>query len=879
MIDAARSNRTIAAVLHDNAARDDGAEFLRLILPGAPDQVLAYAELVAEAGRWTRFFAHSGLAPGDRVIVVLPHSLDLYAAYVGALLGAHVPAMFAFPSAKLSEELYFATIGRLIVDSGARLLVTYGELRDKLRAREAVAVADVILVTPEDVEGGRDLPAAAPASPDDVAFLQYSSGTTGIKKGVALSHRALLWQVAAYGDAIGIRGDDRIVTWLPLYHDMGLIAAFFLPLIRKIPVVAMSPLDWVKRPALWLQAVTRHRGTLSWMPNFAFNFLARSVPAEELAGVDLSSLRGLVNCSEPVMAHSHDVFVERFASVGFRREALAVSYAMAENTFAVTSGGFGRLPVVDHVDIRAFEELGESQPAPAGAPGSRTVVSSGRPLVETEVQVINADGAPLPARHVGEIVVASPCLMHGYDGDAAATAASLSMRRFRTGDLGYVADGEVFVTGRKKDLIIIGGRNIYPQDVEAAASQVAGVIPGRCVAFGIADENAGTERLIVLAESETDAAKHERLKAAIYAAVAGLTEVVPSDIRIVPARELIKSSSGKISRNANRDRYVEKLAAPPAAVIDVPAGVDEGLVARVRSVVRSRLAAIPGVDTAAVTDTTPLVTSGLVDSFALAELLVALESATGRALTPARLRETRNVDSIAALAAALRDDGAGPSVAPPPGTDDVPMTYATRPQPRKARGWWTTFYRALFRWKGIACGPGLQVLGPLLLQIDGDARRIRMGTNVTLMPGVHLKNRENGSIVLHDGVKLDTMVRLVAANDAVLELGDDVAFGMGTVVNAGMDVRVGRGALSSICCMINASDHRMDPGTPIRRQPYVHAPILIGEDAFLGAHCYVGKGSRIGNGAVVSVGAAVTGDIPPGAIVQGSPARVVKYRL
>ncbi len=875
MTGATPENRTIAAVLHDNAARDDGGEFLRLIFPGAPDQVLTYSELIAEAGRWTRFLAARGLRRGDRVIVVLPHSLDLYAAYIGALLGAYVPAMFAFPSAKLSEELYFATVGRLISGSGARMLVTYGELRDKLRAREGAAVANVTLITPDDVQGERGLPEPAAASPDDVAFLQYSSGTTGIKKGVALSHRALLWQVAAYGDAIGVAPTDRIVSWLPLYHDMGLIAAFFLPLIRKVRLVAMSPLDWVKRPGMWLQAVTRQCGTLAWMPNFAFNFLARAVASDDLAGVDLSSLRGLVNCSEPVMAHSHDVFVERFAPLGFRREALAASYAMAENTFAVTSAGFGRAPVVDHVDLRAFEELGESRPAPPGAPGSRAIVSSGRPLAETELQIVDADGAPLPERHVGEIVVASPCLMTGYDGDAAATAAALSMRRFRTGDLGYVADGEVFVTGRKKDLIIIGGRNIYPQDIEAAVSQVPGVIPGRCAVFGVADESAGTERLIVLAESE---AEHEPLKRAIYAAVAGLTEVVPGDIRILPPRELIKSSSGKISRNANRDRYVGRIAVHSTAVVASPASGEESLVARVRSVVCSRLAAIPGIDAAAVTDTTPLVTSGLVDSFALAELLIALESATGRVMTPARLRDTSSIDSIAALAAALADGGEASATALAP-TLDVQMSYSARPQPRKPRGWWTAFYRALFRWKGIACGPGLQVLGPLILQIDGDARRIRLGTNVTLMPGVHLKNRENGSIVLHDGVKLDTMVRLVAANDAVLELGDDVAFGMGTVVNAGMDVRVGRGALSSIGCMINASDHRMDAGTPIRRQPYVHAPILIGEDAFLGAHCYVAKGSRIGNGAVVSVGAAVSGDIPPGAIVQGTPARVIKYRM
>jgi acyl-CoA synthetase (AMP-forming)/AMP-acid ligase II/acetyltransferase-like isoleucine patch superfamily enzyme len=870
---------TIAAALHANAARDDGGEFLRLVFPGAPDRVLAYAELMAEAGRWTRFFAEHGLGRGDRVIVVLPHSVDLYAAYVGALLGAHVPAMFAYPSAKLSEELYFATVGRLIAGSGARLLVTYVELRDKLRAREAAAVARVTLATPEDVQTGPALPESAAAAPGDIAFLQYSSGTTGVKKGVALSHRALLWQVAAYADAIGIRSDDRIVNWLPLYHDMGLIAAFFLPLVRKVPVVAMSPLDWVRRPGMWLQAVTRHRGTLSWMPNFAFNFLARSVATDDLAGVDLSSLRGLVNCSEPVMAHSHDVFLARFAPLGFRPEALAVSYAMAENTFAVTSGGFGRPTVVDHVDVRAFEELGECRPAPAGAPGSRAIVSSGRPLAETEIEVVDSDGALLPARHVGEIVIASPCLMDGYDGGDAAIAGSPSKGRFRTGDLGYVADGEVFVTGRAKDLIIIGGRNIYPQDIEAAVSQVSGVMPGRCVAFGIADESAGTERLIVLAESEADAVAHGPLKAAIYAAVAGLTEVVPGDIRIMPPRQLVKSSSGKISRSANRDRYLEGTAVRPASIVVSPTSPDDSVLARVRSVVRNRLTAIPGIDIAAVTDTTPLITSGLVDSFTLAELLIALESATGRVLTPARLRETRSIDSIAAIAAAMSDDGAAPAIAAPPATNDVPMTYPTRPQPRRMRGLWSAFYRALFRWKGIACGPGLQVLGPLILQIDGDARRIRMGANVTLMPGVHLKNRENGSIVLHDGVKLDTMVRLVAANDAVLELGENVAFGMGTVVNAGMDVRVGRGALSSMGCMINASDHRMDAGLPIREQAFVHAPILIGEDVFLGAHCYVAKGSRIGNGAVVSVNAAVTGDVPPGAIVQGSPARVVKYRM
>ncbi len=356
---------TVADLIERHAARDDGAEFLRLIFPGEADRVLSYRELVQHARRWSEVYSNAGLARGDRIIVVLPHSLDLYAAYVGALLNGQVPAMFAFPSPKLSEQVYFATVGELIRGSHARAMVTYDDLRDKLRAREAAAVSDLAVFTAADAKAAAGSTRSVAVEPGDTAILQYSSGTTGIKKGVALSHRALLWQVANYARVIGASKQDRIVSWLPLYHDMGLIAAFFLPLIEKIPLVAMSPLDWVKRPAMWLHAASRNRGTLSWMPNFAFNFLARSVPDADLAGVDLSSMRGLVNCSEPVLAQSHDAFLGRFEPLGFRRDALAASYAMAENTFAVTSGGFGQPLAVEHIDARPAHRAAVWWSAPA----------------------------------------------------------------------------------------------------------------------------------------------------------------------------------------------------------------------------------------------------------------------------------------------------------------------------------------------------------------------------------------------------------------------------------------------------------------------------------------------------------------------------------
>lgn len=867
---------TIPAVIRHHAAEDTGSEFLRLLVPGQADQVLSYADLVDEASRWSAYYRTLGAVRGDRVVVVLPHSVALYAAYIGALLGGQIPAMFSFPSPKFSEELYFRTIGELIRGSQATLLVTYPELADKLRQRAGDVISAITMVTPNDLPQERWLPDADEAQPDDAAFLQYSSGTTGLKKGVAISHRALLWQIGAYGDAIKAGVGDRIVTWLPLYHDMGLIAAFFLPLIRKVPLVAMSPFDWVKRPAMWLQAVATHQGTLSWMPNFAYNFMARSVSQGELRGVDLSTMRGLVNCSEPVMAASHEAFLERFESLGFRPDALACSYAMAENTFAITSAGFGHPPLVDHVDAVEFAATGHARPVTTCSSGVRAIVSSGRALSDTRVIIAGADGSPLPDRQVGEIIVASPCLMSGYDNNAEATAAAMRNGLFHTGDLGYRVDGHVFVTGRKKDLIIIGGRNIYPQDIESAVSQVDGIAAGRAVAFGVADDAAGTERLVVLAETpEDDEGKLAALQTAVFAAVSERTEVVPSDIRLLPPRWLVKSSSGKIARAANRDRYLAEFCAATAIEAPVTVTGEERLIERVRAIVTGRLRQARRM--AAVGDETPLVTSGLLDSFALADLVLALETGTGLSLPSERLQKIENIDTIAAIARTLEGGGHVDSESGEWWTE-VPMSYGMPCTPRRVGGFWTHYYRLLFRLKGIVCGPGLQVLGPLLLQIDGKPGNIRFGTNVTLMPGVHLKNRENGKIILHDNAKLDTMVRLVSANHAVLELGENVSLGMATVINAGIDVRIGRGSLSSAHCMLNASDHGLQVGQPIRQQPYEHAPIILCEDVFLGAHSFVGKGSRIGSGAVVSAGALVSGDIPPAAIVQGRPARVIKFR-
>ncbi len=424
--------------------------------------------------------------------------------------------------------------------------------------------------------------------PSSIAFLQHSSGTTGLQKGVALSHVAVLNQLAAYSNTLSLRENDVVVSWLPLYHDMGLIAGFLLPLMQGLPLVLMSPFDWVQHPALLFRAIHDHRATLCWLPNFAYNHCARRIRRRDSEGLSAASMRLFVNCSEPVRHDSHALFLERFAANDVRPEMLGVSYAMAENTFAVTQTPPGRPARLDFVDPVALATMGYAQPVPAesekgsvsptgeagsaiadthsgyaiDSTGEQTLlsprVSCGPPIPNTELRILDDDGRPLPDRFVGQIAIRSDCLLTGYyrrDDLPPFTAGGW----FLTGDRGYVAEGEVYVVGRSKDLIINAGKNIYPGDIEAIVNEVTGVHAGRAVAFGVADEREGTELVAVIAETQaSDAAARQAISRAIRAAVAQQAAVTLSYVHLVGPRWLLKTSSGKLARAANRDKWLRE---------------------------------------------------------------------------------------------------------------------------------------------------------------------------------------------------------------------------------------------------------------------------------------------------------------------------------
>jgi acyl-CoA synthetase (AMP-forming)/AMP-acid ligase II len=532
---------------------------------GQTDKPLRFEDLWRGAQRFARCYRDRGLKPGDVVILILQHGEDLVFAFWGAIVCGVIPSIMPFLTEKLSPEQYRNDLRALISVTAPAAMVTYPEFEPMaLEAIAGSAPAPRLISTAEVHSQAEVLGIVEETSvtdPGAIVLLQHSSGTTGLQKGVALSHRAVLNQVEAYGQSLRLTSQDVIVSWLPLYHDMGLIAGFLLPILEGIPLVLTSPFDWVRAPWRQLRTISEYRGTISWLPNFAYNFMAEKVRDRDIEGVDLGSWRAVINCSEPVRWGSHSAFFERFEKFNLRRDALQTCYAMAENVFAVTQSDLSREPAVQDLDREYFVERQTAESATAGRPVLR-VMSSGRALTNTRLRVLDAQGVTLPDGKIGEIAIQSDCMLSGYYHRPDADKEAFQNGWYLTGDLGFISDGELYVAGRKKDLIIVGGKNIYPQDIEALSYEVPGIHAGRSVAFGVFNEKLGTEDVCLVAETDTqDRAQLERLADHVRQHVTRNSAIALRHVRVVGPKWILKTSSGKTARAANRDKFLRELAA------------------------------------------------------------------------------------------------------------------------------------------------------------------------------------------------------------------------------------------------------------------------------------------------------------------------------
>ena len=530
---------------------------------GREDLPLTYQQLLRGANAYARTLEREGIQPGDVTILILQHGEDLIYSFWGTILHGAIPSIMPFLTEKLSPERYQADLSALIAVTKPAAIITYPEFEAEVRAalQEGDSVRSVILTNDIEAQSDFDFDSlkGCQQKPEDIVLLQHSSGTTGLQKGVALSHQAVFNQLESYGKALALTEGDVIVSWLPLYHDMGLITGFILPILSGIPLVLMSPFDWVRAPYKLLQSISSHRGTLTWLPNFAYNFCAQKIRDRHIEGVDVSSLRAVINCSEPVRWESHAAFHERFKSYGLKLEALQTSYAMAENVFSVTQSRLGRLPVVQEIDREAFMVERVAKDAVEGRPAMK-MMSSGQPLENVKIKVLDDSGNEVPERAIGELAIQSDCMLTGYFNRPDLTEQVLRDGWYLTGDYGYFSNGEVFVSGRKKDMIIVGGKNIYPQDLEALTYEVPGVHAGRSVAFGMFDEAQGTEEVVIIAESDSDdPGEQQKIADAIRLHVTKNSAIALRHVRVVGPKWILKTSSGKTARTANKEKFLREL--------------------------------------------------------------------------------------------------------------------------------------------------------------------------------------------------------------------------------------------------------------------------------------------------------------------------------
>ncbi len=540
------------------AAAPEGRPFVTMWFDDDDERTFTFGEFRRWSDSQATLFRSHGLEKGDTVILIMPQSVALMAAFVGAMLLGAVPAILAYPTFKVEPAKYRFGLKGVSANLNAKLVVVDDSFPDEFL--ESVSLGDqsrlVRLTTGAPATGDIAVPHFRSDS-DGLAFIQHSAGTTGLQKGVALSHGAVMRQLAHLGDRLKIQSSDRVYSWLPLYHDMGLIACFILPMVYHLHLVMQSPTDWVIQPESMLDLISRYKCTLCWVPNFTLQFLARRVKPQDRAEYNLSSLRALINCSEPVRAESMDAFTSAFSSCGLQPTALQSSYAMAENVFAVTQSGTSG-PRRIWIDASKYQTERMAVSAEPDSDSALCFVSSGKSLPNNEVRIVSEKGEALPDAHVGEILIRSDSALDGYYNRPDLTALSLREGWYWSGDLGFLLEEELYVTGRKRDLIIVGGKNIYPQDLEEIASGHPAIHDGRAVAFGWYNRDLGTEDVVIVAEIENidDLADSSAIERAVRTAIVEELGVAARAIYLKPPRWIIKSTAGKPARSATREKLL-----------------------------------------------------------------------------------------------------------------------------------------------------------------------------------------------------------------------------------------------------------------------------------------------------------------------------------
>ena len=548
--------QTLVDVLHWHVATHPDRPHANFYSEDKPAEIISYQALLTGAQKLAAGLQQKGLEQGQAVAIMLPTGVDYFYSFFGILLAGAIPVPIYPPVRKSQLEDHLRRQVNILNNCQAVILITIDEA--KLVAQLLKSNIDSLhsVVTAEELTQNATVFTPVNVRADDIAFLQYTSGSTGNPKGVILTHANLLNNIRIDGAALKVTPDDVFVSWLPLYHDMGLIGAWLGSLYFSVLLIIMSPLAFLGRPQRWLWAIHNFKGTLSAAPNFAYELCLSKIKDEDIQGLDLSSWRAALNGAESVSPKTITGFIQRFKPYGFRRETMLPVYGLAENTVGLAFPDLNQGPIIDRIQRQDLMQSGSAIPVENEKQQSLDVVSSGHALPGHQIRIVDSLGHELPERQQGRLQFLGPSATSGYYRNPEKTRELFQGKWLESGDLAYMVGNNVFITGRVKDLIIHGGRNIYPEELEQAVGDIRGIRKGRVAVFGSQDEEKGTERLVVMAESKsTDEGVISNLHAEIRAKVSDLISEPPDDVVIAPPGTILKTSSGKIRRTASRDLY------------------------------------------------------------------------------------------------------------------------------------------------------------------------------------------------------------------------------------------------------------------------------------------------------------------------------------
>ena len=523
------------------------------------ERAFQWRELGREARRRGAWLLATGLCKGDRLAIVVAEPHEFVLSFLGAVTAGIVPVPVYPPSGFKAKNPYLETVAHIVRAAGARALLTLETTRAVLEPLlEREPKLEHLLVIEQLFRAGAEpeAPVRWPEiAPEDLCFLQFTSGSTSMPKGVMVTHRNLIANAGAFfGPAgVGRRDDDVTVTWLPLFHDMGLVGFVLGTLIHEVPTVLLPTETFARRPSSWLQAMHDYRGTITFAPNFAYALATKRARDKDIEGLDLSRIRVAGCGAEPINPRVLRAFAERFRRVGFDTRALMPSYGMAEATLAISFHRRGTTMATDRISTAAMRH--NKATTAAAYEDSVELVGCGSAFPDHAVEIVDESGRTLPDREIGEIRTRGPSVTTGYYGDPTASHQSLRGGWLYTGDLGYLVAGNLHICGRIKDLIIIRGANFYPQDLEWLVAELPGLRRDNVVAFSIVEH--GDEALVIAAEANaTDAAELRKAIADRLAAAVGLTT---RHVSVVRVGSLPKTSSGKVQRRKTKERFEQGL--------------------------------------------------------------------------------------------------------------------------------------------------------------------------------------------------------------------------------------------------------------------------------------------------------------------------------